>query len=221
LRGPWITEIETDDSVSRSAVPLKLAFGATGGPERRTEIVTLGSGREERNTPWAHARRRYDVGGAVSALDDLHELIAFFEARRGRLHGFRFRDFADWRSGAPSAAPAASDQAIGVGNGAQMAFQLIKTYGEGADAYQRPIRKPVSGSVLIAVNGAALSPGAYAVNHATGLVTLVSAPAAGHAVTAGYVFDTPVRFDSDRLEASLDAFSAGRLIQIALIELVL
>ncbi len=201
--------------------PLKLAFGASGGPERRTEIVTLGSGREERNTPWAHARRRYDVGGAISALDELHELIAFFEARRGRLHGFRFRDFADCRSGLPSAAPGALDQPIGTGNGVQTAFQLIKTYGEGAEAYARPIRKPVEDSVLIAVNGAALSESAFAVNYATGMVTLLAAPVSGQAVTAGFAFDTPVRFDSDRLEASLDAFGAGRLIQIQLIELVL
>jgi uncharacterized protein (TIGR02217 family) len=197
--------------------PLKLAFGAAGGPERRTDVVTLGSGREERNTPWAHARRRYDVGGAVSSLDDLHELIAFFEARRGRLHGFRFRDFADWRSGAPSTAPSALDQSIGIGDGAQTAFQLIKAYGD----YQRPIRKPVDDSVLIAVNGVALSPSAFAVNYTTGTVAFLAAPAAGHAITAGFAFDTPVRFDTDRLEASLDGFGAGRLIQVALIELVL
>lgn len=201
--------------------PLKLAFGAAGGPERRTEIVTLGSGREERNTPWAHARRRYDVGGAIQSLDDLHDMIAFFEARRGRLHGFRFRDFADWRSSAPSIVPTPFDQAIGTGNGAQTDFQLVKTYGAGDDAYVRPVRKPVNASVLIAVNGVALDPGDYAVNHATGQVSLVSAPTSGQAVTAGFNFDTPVRFDSDRLEASLDAFGAGRLIQIQLIELVL
>lgn len=201
--------------------PLKLAFGASGGPERRTEIVTLGSGREERNTPWAHARRRYDVGGAVQSLDDLHALIAFFEARRGRLHGFRFRDFSDWRSGPPSTAPGALDQAIGAGDGARTAFQLIKAYGEGEHAYHRPIRKPVHDSVLIAVNGVAVDAEAFAVNHLTGVVTLLTPPPVGHAVTAGYAFDTPVRFDSDRLEASLDAFGAGRLVQVALVELAL
>lgn len=201
--------------------PLKLAFGAAGGPERRTDIVTLGSGREERNTPWAHARGRYDVGGAMQSLDDLHELTAFFEARRGRLHGFRFRDFSDWRSGPPSTAPTALDQQIGVGDGAETAFQLVKAYGAGPDAYQRPIRKPVAGSVAIAVNGVALSPGAFAVDTATGVVTLGAAPPTGHVVSAGFAFDTPVRFDSDRLEASLDAFGAGRLVQIALIELTL
>lgn len=101
------------------SLPFAFALGATGGPERRVDIVTLGSGREARNTPWAHGRRRYDIGGAVRTLDELHELIAFFEARRGKLHGFRFRDPFDHKSCAPSAALAPADQAIGTGDGAK------------------------------------------------------------------------------------------------------
>ena len=42
--------------------PTNQSFGSVGGPERRTEIVTLANGFEERNTPWAHSRRRYDAG---------------------------------------------------------------------------------------------------------------------------------------------------------------
>lgn len=202
-------------------LPLKLAFGAVGGPERRTEIVTLGSGREERNTPWAHARRRYDISGAVRTLDDLSVLIAFFEARRGRLHGFRFRDFADWRSCPPAATPSALDQVIGAGDGATNTFALVKTYGAGADAYIRPIKKPVAASVTIAVGGAALPIGAYSVNEVTGIVTLATPPGAAAAVTAGYDFDTPVRFDTDRLEASLEGFGAGRLVHAPLIEVMI
>jgi uncharacterized protein (TIGR02217 family) len=202
-------------------LPLKLAFGAVGGPERRTEIVTLGSGREERNTPWAHARRRYDVGGAVRTLDDLGELIAFFEARRGRLHGFRFRDFADCRSGAATSAPSALDQIIGAGDGTTNTFALVKAYGAGESGYVRPIKKPVADSVLVAVDGIALSLGAYSVNTVTGIVTLATPPAAAASITAGFEFDTPVRFDTDRLEASLEGFGAGRLVNAPLIELVL
>ena len=71
--------------------PAALSFGSRGGPERRTEIVTLASGFEERNTPWAHARRRYDAGLGLRGLDDLHRVVAFFEARMGRLYGFRWR----------------------------------------------------------------------------------------------------------------------------------
>ena len=98
-------------------LPARLAFGCTGGVERRTQVTTLGSGFERRYSPWAQGRRRYLIGTAVRPLDDAAALVAFFEARRGRLHGFRFRDPADCKSCAPSQTPAATDQVIGTGDG--------------------------------------------------------------------------------------------------------
>ncbi len=201
-------------------LPLPFALGASGGPERRVDIVTLGSGRENRNTPWAHGRRRYDIGGAVRTLDHLHDLIAFFEARRGRLHGFRFRDPFDSKSCVPSQTPAAANQSLGVGNGVHTVFQLQKSYGSGGEAYLRPITKPVAGSVSVAVNGAALAPAGFSVNTVTGQVTLSTPPANGAAVTAGFQFDTPVRFDVERLDLSIDAFGAGRAISAPLVEIL-
>jgi uncharacterized protein (TIGR02217 family) len=72
--------------------PLDVSLKSRGGPQRRTEVVVTGSGREERNARWAHARRRYDAGYGVKSLADLQAVIAFFEERRGRLTGFRWRD---------------------------------------------------------------------------------------------------------------------------------
>lgn len=198
------------------SLPLPFALGASGGPERRVDIVTLGSGREARNTPWAHGRRRYDIGGAVRTLDELSELIAFFEARRGKLHGFRFRDPFDFKSCAPSAAIVPADQVIGEGDGEETAFQLVKAYGE----YVRPLSKPVVGSVRVAVDGDELSADAFAVNTATGIVTLDIAPSEGAVIAAGFSFDTPVRFDIDRLDLSLDGFGAGRALAVPLIEII-
>ena len=198
------------------SLPLPFALGASGGPERRVDIVTLGSGREARNTPWAHGRRRYDIGGAVRTLDELHELIAFFEARRGKLHGFRFRDPFDFKSCAPSAAIAPTDQVIGEGDGSQTGFQLAKAYG----AYVRPIVKLFAGSVRVAVNGVEVAPADFAVDTTTGLVTLDVAPAVEVTVSAGFLFDTPVRFDIDRLDLSLDGFGAGRALAVPLIEII-
>ena len=203
-------------------LPSRLAFGSTGGVERRTEVTTLASGHERRSSPWMHGRRRWLIGGGVRSLDDLAELTAFFEARRGRLYGFRFKDFADWKSCAPSGTPAATDQPIGVGTGALKAFQLSKGYGDPGSspgqAYRREIRKPVAGSVLVAVGGAALGAGAFSVDGASGVVTLAAAPAAGAAVTAGFAFDVPVRFDTDRLDVTLESFEAGRIVPAPLVE---
>jgi uncharacterized protein (TIGR02217 family) len=199
-------------------LPARLAFGCTGGVERRTQVTTLGSGFERRSSPWAQGRRRYLIGTATRPLDDAAELVAFFEARRGRLYGFRFRDPADCKSCPPSATPAASDQALGVGDGARKVFALCKTYGAGATAVVRPIAKPVAGTVKVAVNGVALLAAAFAVDTATGLVTLVTAPGVGASVTAGFEFDTPVRFDGDRIDVTLESFNAARVGAVALVE---
>lgn len=200
-------------------LPLPFALGASGGPERRVDIVSLGSGAEARNTPWAHGRRRYDIGGAMRTLDELHALIAFFEARRGKLHGFRFRDPFDSKSCAPSQTVNANNQTLGEGDGVQTVFQLVKIYGEGADASTRPISKPVAGSILAAIDGVECAAEDFAVDITTGVVTFDTAPSDGALITAGFQFETPVRFDLDRLDLSLDAFGAGRAITVPLIEI--
>jgi uncharacterized protein (TIGR02217 family) len=200
--------------------PLAVALGATGGPERRTEIVELASGREERNARWAHSRRAYDAAPGVRSLSDLRAVIAFFEERRGRLHGFRFRDPVDHAS-AETVTPL--DQALGTGDGVRLGFQLQKTYGAGATAYVRPIAKPVAGTARVAVAGLERAVGPeVSVDWASGTVLFPvgQAPPAGAPVTAGFEFDVPVRFDADRLEVSLTAFRAGEIGRIPLIEIV-
>src|SRR5688572_776362 len=126
--------------------PTAISRGATGGPERRTDIVALGSGHEERNSRWADSRRSYNAGYGIKTLDDLHAVIAFFEERRGRLYGFRWKDHADFRSCPPSAAPNALDQQIGIGDGEAAAFQLVKRYGSVHAPWSRRIAKPVAGT---------------------------------------------------------------------------
>lgn len=201
--------------------PTAISRGAQGGPERRTDVVVLGSGFEERNSRWASSRRSYNAGYGIASLDDLNQVIAFFEERRGRLHGFRWKDHADWKSCAPSVEPSALDQAIGTGTGTLAAFQLVKTYGSAHAPWQREITKPVAGTVKVAVAGVVRSEGAHFLVDATkGVVTFLAGhlPAAGAAVTAGFEFDVPVRFDSDKLEVSLSGFAHGAIPNIPIIE---
>ncbi len=202
--------------------PVAVSFGATGGPARRNEIVLLTSGHERRNARFSDSRRTYDAGTGLRSLDDVYEVLAFFEARRGSLHGFRFRDPFDMKSCRPDLAPQPADQTIGQGDGATAEFQLVKTYGEGADAYVRTIAKPVAGSVRVAVGGTEAEEGvAFAVDHATGAVTFLAGhvPAAAAEVTAGFEFDVPVRFDADQLNLSLAGFRAGQIPTIPLAEI--
>ena len=195
----------------------KLSFASSGGLERRTEIVSLANGFEARNTPWEQARRRYDAGLGVRSLDDLDAVLRFFEARRGPLMGFRWKDWLDHKSCAPSEAPAPTDQLIAIGNGATTGFQLVKDYG-GTPPLLRPIAKPVEGTVRVAVGGTELFAPDFVVDPTTGFVTFAAAPGAGQAVTAGYEFDVPVRFASDSLEVNLAAFEAGEIPSIPILE---
>ncbi|MCX5493083.1 DUF2460 domain-containing protein [Kaistia dalseonensis] len=202
--------------------PTAIAFGSSGGPERKTEIVALGSGAEVRNARWAQSRRRYEAGYGVRSLADIHAVIAFFEERRGRLFGFRWRDRTDDASGPPGAEPTPLDQPIGIGDGATAAFQLAKTYGGAHAPYVRAIAKPVAGSVRVAVDGVEQVEGAaFAIDPTTGRVTFLPGhePAAGLAVTAGFRFDVPVRFDTDQLTINLAAFEAGEIPSIPIVEI--
>ncbi|TAN00456.1 MAG: TIGR02217 family protein [Rhizobiaceae bacterium] len=204
--------------------PLAVSFGATGGPERRNEIVQLTSGREKRNARFSQSRRHYDAGSGVRSLEDLYDVLAFFEARRGSLNAFRFRDPFDMKSCRPSAEPSPLDQTLGTGDGKTTNFPLVKNYGDPPDAYARLIRKPVEGTLLVAVAGVVKSnPVDFTFDDSTGSVVFAASavPPAGTAVTAGYAFDVPVRFDAERIEISLTAFKAGQIPSIPLVEVAL
>ena len=200
--------------------PTSLSFGALGGPERRTEIVTLANGFEERNTPWAHARRRYDAGLGLRSLDDVGLLIAFFEARQGQLIGFRWKDWSDFQSCVPSCVIDGADQLIAVGDEATQVFQLTKTYRSGQTTYVRPIMKPVQGSVRAEIGGVPVQPGVdFEVDYATGLLTFAHPPDQAAQVRAGYEFDVPVRFDTDTIMTSVSNFQAGEVTNVPVVEI--
>lgn len=199
--------------------PTSLSFGASGGPERRTDIVTLANGFEERNSPRQHSRRRYNAGVALRSLSDIEQVIAFFEARRGQLTGFRWKDWADYKSCASDRAVSATDQLLGISDGYETQFQLRKTYLSGAARYERPITKPVLGSVIVAV-GQVLQQDTidFEVDTTSGVVTFYHPPDEFAEVTAGYEFDVPVRFDTDQIVTSVANFNAGEVPNAPVVE---
>jgi len=201
--------------------PPGVSFGATGGPERRNEIISLTSGREKRNARFAQSRRHYDAGTGVRSLADLYDVLAFFEARRGSLHAFRFRDPFDMKSCRPEETVSATDEQLGTGDGVRARFALTKTYGEGDDAYRRLIARPVAETLRVTVDGVEkVSPEEWTFDFATGEVVFApgSIPGPSEEVTAGCEFDVPVRFDTERIAVSLTAFKAGQIPSIPLIE---
>ena len=198
--------------------PDDISRGARGGPERRTQVVELASGHEERNASWSASRRRYDVSYGIRRADDLARVVAFFEARLGRLYGFRFKDWADYKSCLPSEVPSPNDQQIGTGDGETTLFQLTKTYGTAPHGQTRRIEKPVPGTTRIALAGAEQFAG-WSVDTTTGVVTFNTAPEPGIPITAGFAFDVPVRFDSDLMDVTLDIERLGSITSIPLLEI--
>lgn len=201
-------EIRFPDNISR---------GARGGPERRTQVVELASGDEERNAAWANSRRRYEVAYGIRRADDLAAVVAFFEARNGRLYGFRYKDWADYKSNLPSTPTAATDQQIGTGTGSLKTFQLVKRYTSGAQTWTRTIAKPVTGTVRVAL-GTVEQMSGWTLDTTTGVVTFTTAPGSGVIVRSGFEFDVPVRFDTDMLDVTLDIERLGSITSIPLIE---
>ncbi|MEL6687427.1 MAG: DUF2460 domain-containing protein [Pseudomonadota bacterium] len=188
--------------------PLNLAFGASGGPMRAVDVVELANGREARNTAQSRSRRRYNAVTGVKSVEDARRLSDFFEARSGRLYGFRFRDPLDHSSGGKE--PTATDVVLGTGDGVTDQFALIKRYGD----VVRPITRPVTESVVVAVDGVTIP-------HSLGEggVVQITPPASGTTVTAGFLFDVPVRFDTDGLTLALDTHGAVSVTDVPLIEI--
>ena len=197
--------------------PLALGRSASVAPEFSTTVTATASGFERRNSLWADARLRFDIGPGIRSEAELGTLLAFFRARRGAARGFRLRDPSDFSSNAMTGTPTAIDQLIGTGDGTTASFPLIKHYGPGADAQVRRITRPAAGSVKISLNGAQTTSGW--VLDPMGVVTFSTAPAPGVPVRAGFLFDVPVRFAEDRLEISGTSFAAGEAPTVPVVEI--
>lgn len=194
-------------------LPLRVAYGAKGGPQFLTEVVSIQNGFERRNQCWSQARRRFDARTGIVTATDASVLLAFFLARGGRARGFRLRDWSDYSSAADGfSAPDWRDQVIGSGDDVTTQFQLIKTY----NGVTRSIRKPVAESVRIGIEDVELLSG-WSIDETTGVVTFVQPPASGAQIKAGFFFDVPVRFETDQLQIEADAPHAQQA-EIPLIE---
>jgi uncharacterized protein (TIGR02217 family) len=202
--------------------PCGISAGSTAGPKRRTEVVELGSGYEERNSRWADSRREYNAAYGVKSLNDLAMVLEFFGEARGKLYGFRWKDYTDFKSCLPDRTTTNLDQEIGVGTGSLSVFQVKKRYGNGLNPWYRDIKKIVAGSFKLSVNGVSKNEGThYNLNYNTGSVVFVSGNYPGNLqlVKCGYEFDVPARFNTDDLSIDLGEFKFGKIPNIPVIEI--
>jgi uncharacterized protein (TIGR02217 family) len=198
--------------------PLAIALNSVAGPEFSTDVTETAGGYEKRNQNWSAARLRFNVATGVRDRADYELLLAFFYGRAGRARGFRFRDWSDNKSGTLTGTPSHTDQSLGTGDGANQFFQLRKGYVSGAVTYLRKITRPVAGTVKIGLGGINQTSG-WTVNNSTGLITFAAPVANGVAVTAGYQFDVPARFDIDRLEPASILTDIIQLPELPVVEI--
>lgn len=194
--------------------PLPLGLDADVSPEFSTSVAVTASGFERRNSLWADARLRFDVGPGLRSEAELAELIAFFRARRGAARGFRLRDPYDFSSNGMTGTPTMIDQYLGLADGLRSSFPLVKRYG-GDEAQVRRITRPVEASIKVSVNGV-LSSG-WTLDDG-GVIVFASAPPWHADLRAGFLFDVPVRFAEDRLDISGAAFAAGEAPSVPVVE---
>lgn len=188
--------------------PADISYGSSGGPEYTTDIVASQNGYEQRNVHWEQSRARFNVAHGVKTKPQLDTLIAFFRARKGRAYGFRFKDWTDYQ---------AVSQILGTGDATQTQFQLVKHYTSGSITETRTITKPVAGTIQVFLNGVLQTSG-VTINTTIGVVSFTTAPATGAVITASFEFDVPVRFDTDRLSARIEAYGIHSWLDIPLVE---
>ena len=202
---------------SETQFPADISYGATGGPTYSTDVVSMLSGHEQRNSNWKNARGKYNISTGVKTEEQWQSLISFFRTCKGKAFGFRFKDWSDYK---------AKNQQIGIGDGETTEFQLVKFYTSGATIVTRIINKSVSGTVKVYLNGQRIGHhnlrGAtddYSVDYTTGIISFAEAPETNVIITADFEFDVPVRFDTDELQLSIDSFNSGSWSGINLIEI--
>ena len=195
--------------------PLALGREARVLAEFSTVIVTSQSGNEQRAPDWDNARMRYDAGPGIRSEADVAALLDFYRARRGPAIAFRFRDPIDFSSAMGGAQPALTDQVVGIGDGVRTDFALVKSYGTSTNSVKRRTTRPVAPSIMIGLNGIAASQWSLGDG---GTIRFTIPPPSGTVVTAGFLFDVPVRFSDDQLEVARATFLAGEIASVPLVE---
>lgn len=196
--------------------PERIAYGASGGPEWSTTVAVTASGREQRNGSWTYPRHRWDVSQGIKTQADFETLRAHFMTMRGRLHGFRYKDWADY------AVTHTDGKVTGLTG---TTFQLIKRYTSGSQTLDRKIVKPRSSGFELKDGSTVLTLTTdYTINTVTGVVTTTTTRTAANLTWSGE-FDVPMRYDTDRLDGRIVARNSSGLLHewsaIPVVELVL
>lgn len=181
--------------------PEGIAAGSKFGPGYNTSVARNLGGHEANNQNWSMPLYEGDVRYGVRTQAQWEDLLAFFHSVAGRHNGFRFKNFNDFDASGAEGTVTAIDATH---------WQLYKTYTYGAVSKARKITKPVSATIAISGGGS------YTLDAATGIITKT-----GGASPTGWTgeFDTPVRFNVDRMLPTWKIFEQYDIEAIGIVEL--
>lgn len=195
-------------------------------PRWSTKIAMVDSGSEQIAQQWEHPLNRYVLPEAVRDMTIFQSVRDHWLVMRGPAFTWPFRDPLDFASrplDRPNEQPVVTDedQIIGTGDGVTNKYQLIKTYTVGGESYTRTIYLPVVSSVVVKLHYNELDPPppGWTVDRETGIITFDFAPVGGRLITAGFLFDVPVRFENDQsFDGITSSFSLGGFSDVTLLE---
>jgi len=201
--------------------PTAYSKNSTAGPSYNTTVISLDNGMEQRNSNWSYPRQVYNIAYPFSNVVDIEAIDAFFHGVKGKWKAFRYKDWSDYKSCSILATVTMSDQIIGVGDGVEEHFQLVKTYTSGTNSLVRKITRPINGTVLVSVNNVSKTENTHwTIDYGTGLITFTGGniPAYPLVVRAGFEFDVYCRFDNDNLLKTIEDYGILRIDHMNFIE---
>lgn len=164
-----------------------LEWAVVKTPAWNTKIQKAVSGKELRAAFFSYALYRFKMSFSVlrasSAYAELQTLMGFVNGRKGSFDNFLYTDPTD---------NTVTGQSIGIGNGSNRFFQLVRAYGGNAE----PVMN-INGTPTIKINGVTQTPTTHYTIDGYGYVTFVTAPANGAAVTWDGAYYYRCRFAAD------------------------
>jgi uncharacterized protein (TIGR02217 family) len=201
--------------------PETISKNSTRTVRWNTKVIKHEGGSRSAIPYWTEPLVQIDASRGSIKTSDVADLVSFFRARIGATYGFRIRDWWDYASNASGTLTNPGDVAIGdedqqttrvsdglagVGNASDTQFQLVKRYVDGGYERIRPITKPISGTVMVSVDGSNSTEGSnHTIDYSTGIITFTTVPGVGETVEAGFEFHIPAALSQ---ESDLDGLFA-------------
>lgn len=190
-------------------LPEFMEIFAYGVPEYTTYYAKSLSGREVRSCANAQHLMKYLIKDCYLSEHEFYLFNSFFKARRGKFYSFRFKDLADYK---------VQNQIIGIGDGVQKKFPLIKNYDDPIMPFDRIITRHIPSTVKLCVNNQEISAEYYDIQN--GVIHFNKPLEIGDKLVANFEFDVEVRFNNDSFAYTHRSDGSIQLSNVELVEVV-